>query len=500
MVIWGISANSHDAAITVVHDNNIVFASQSERYSKKKNDMHLHHELIANARKYGEPDVVIWYERPLLKTVRQLFAGQGWKWNENNIKKYLASYGIDAPIKYVSHHKSHAAGGYFTSPFNEAAVLVIDAIGEFDTTTIWKAKNKRLSKKLTIGYPHSLGLWYSAMTQRVGLKPNEEEYILMGMAAYGNPTKYSLDILEDFFQTEESIHPNEMFPDDTLLKLKQSVHRGCPWWKPELKQQQDMYDIAASTQFVYELYFHALLQRTQELTNSKNLVLSGGCALNCVANEIALLYFDNVWIMPNPGDAGNSLGAVAAYTNNFLQWEHPYLGYEIEGEYPVEQALQELLTNKMVGVASGKAEFGPRALGNRSLLADPRGPDMKDRVNKIKKRQKFRPFAPAILEERASEYFHMPTEKIPYMQFTAVCKRPEEFPAIIHADGTSRVQTVSEKDNPGFYQLLKRWEQETGCPMLLNTSLNIKGQPIVNDEIDAAKFQKKYKVKVVTRA
>jgi carbamoyltransferase len=496
MIIWGISANSHDAAITVVDNNTIIFASQSERYSKKKNDMHLHVDLIADARKYGEPELIVWYEKPVLKTLRQLFSGQGWRWNENNVKKYLTGYGIVAPIKYVSHHKSHAAGGYFTSPFKDAAVLVIDAIGEFDTTTIWHGKQHSLKRKMTVAYPHSLGLWYSAMTQRIGLKPNEEEYILMGMAAYGNPTKYSLDILHDFFKTEENIHPNEMFPEDTLLRLKHNLHRGCSWWKPELKTKKQYYDIAASTQFVYELYFHDLLSRAQQITQSKNLVLGGGCALNCVANEIALCYFDNVWIMPNPGDAGNSLGAVAAYTNQFLHWEHPYLGHEITGGYPVEAALQELLTHKLVGVASGKAEFGPRALGNRSLLADPRGPDMKDKVNKIKKRQKFRPFAPVILEERASEYFYMPTEKTPYMQYTALCKTPEEFPAIVHADGTSRVQTVSEKDNPGLYQLLKRWEQETGCPMLLNTSLNIKGQPIVNDEVDAKKFQKKYKVKV----
>jgi len=500
MIIWGVSANSHDAAISVVVGNDIVFASQSERYSKKKNDMHLHPDLIADARKHGDPDLIVWYERPILKTIRQLFAGQGFRWKENNVRSYLKSYGIDAPVKFVSHHRSHAAGGYFTSPFNEAAVLVIDAIGEFDTTTIWHAKQKKLRKKISIEYPDSLGLWYSAMTQRIGLKPNEEEYILMGMAAYGNPTKYSLDILDDFFLTEENLYVNELRPTDVLLKLRHNLHQGCSWWKPELKTQKHFYDIAASTQFVYELYFHDLLSRTQEITQSRNLVLGGGCALNCVANEIALQYFDNVWIMPNPGDAGNSLGAVAAYTNEFLRWKHPFLGHEIPGEYPVEAALQELLTNKIVGVAAGKAEFGPRALGNRSLLADPRGPDMKDKVNKIKKRQKFRPFAPAILEERASEYFHMPTDKTPYMQFTALCKYPDEFPAIIHADGTSRVQTVSEQDNPGFYRLLKRWEQETGCPMLLNTSLNIKGQPIVNDEVDAAKFQKKYKVKVVTRA
>jgi len=483
MVTWGISANSHDAAITVVQDKEILFASQSERYSGVKNDAHLNIGIIKDAYRYGEPDLVVWYERPFIKSLRQLCAGQGWV--NNNAKQYILNYGITAPVITVDHHRSHASAGYYTSQFDDAAVLVIDAIGEFDTTTIWSGKGTKLDKKFSIKYPHSLGLWYSAMTQRVGLKPNEEEYILMGMAAYGDPLKYSDMILEDFFNNQK------------LLKLHHNLHRGCMWWRPELSSEQDMYDIAAATQYVYELQFRQLLQKTKELVNSDNLVLGGGCALNCVANHITYEYFKNVWIIPNPGDAGNSLGAILAYTQEQTTFVSPFLGHDTGGKYPIEGLISQLKDVKLVGVANGRAEFGPRALGNRSLLADPRGPEIKDTVNEIKRRQKFRPFAPSILEEHAQDYFDMVTPRSPYMQFVAKCKRPEEFPAIIHADGTSRIQTVTERDNSGYYKLLKSWYEETGCPMLLNTSLNIKGKPMVNNRQDALEFEKKYGVRVL---
>ena len=483
MLIWGISANSHDAAITVVQDKEILFASQSERYSGVKNDAHLNSDIVADAYRYGEPDEVVWYERPLMKSLRQLQAGQGWV--NNNAKQYVRNYGISAPVITVDHHHSHAAGSYYTSNFDEAAVLVIDAIGEFDTTTIWHGKGTKLEKKFSIKYPDSLGLWYSAMTQRVGLKPNEEEYILMGMAAYGDPLKYTAMILEDFFDSRH------------ILKLNQNLHRGCMWWRPELTTEQDMYDIAAATQFIYEMCFHDLVDEAKKLTGSKNLVLGGGCALNCVANSIAFQYFERVWIMPNPGDAGNSLGAITAHQQEFLNWRGPYLGLDIGTKYPTEQLIETLQQDKIAGVAFGRAEFGPRALGHRSLLADPRGDDIKDQVNAIKKRQKFRPFAPAILAEHAHEYFHMPTAESPYMQYTAMCKHPLAFPAIIHADGTSRVQTVSKTDSPDFYDFLQAWYHETGCPMVLNTSLNIKGKPMVNTTEDAKEFEAMYNVPVL---
>ena len=227
---------------------------------------------------------------------------------------------------------------------------------------------------------------------------------------------------------------------------------------------------------------------------SRNLVIMGGCALNCSANGIAHNYFDRVWIMPNPGDAGSAIGSVLAYYEITVSWTGPYLGESIAGEYPVEQVLQELLDGGVAGVASGRAEFGPRALGNRSLLADPRTLENKASVNCIKQRQQFRPFAPAVLAEYADEYFDGITG--PYMQYTAKVRKPEVIPAVVHADGTARVQTVSEQDNPGFRRLLEAWYAETGCPVLLNTSLNIKGQPMVNTRKHADDFENKYNVPV----
>jgi len=481
MITWGISANSHDAALAVFSDDSLEFASHSERFSGIKNDPHLHKDLIKYAKKWGEPDEIIWYERPLVKTLRQLRAGQGWNYKENNIRKYLRGYGIRAPIKYTSHHLSHAAGGYYTSGFDNAVVICIDSIGEFETYTAYLGRGSSLTKLDSQGYPHSVGLWYSAMTQRVGLKPNEDEYILMGMAAYGNPKRFYQDILNDFIY----------YVNSGEILFKENLHRGCMWWKPELTTEQDMFDIAAATQKVYEMILEETLRFWRR--SSSNLVLMGGCALNCSANSIAYKYFDKVWIMPNPGDAGSAIGCVLAKKRKHIKFNNAYLGYNIEGDYPIDNLVKELKQTGIAGVANGCAEFGPRALGNRSLLADPRGADIKDRVNEIKRRQKFRPFAPVILSEHYDEHFDGRANE--YMQFTSRCKNPDLYPAITHADGTSRVQVV-HKDNSGIRKLLEAWYEATGCPMLLNTSLNIKGKPIVNNKRDAILFEQEYNVKV----
>ena len=486
MITWGISANSHDAALAVFNNNGLEFASHAERFSGIKNDAHLNDGLINYARQWGEPDEIIWYERPFRKTLRQLRAGQGWNYDENNIRKYLKGYGIDASIKYTSHHHSHAAAGYYTSPFNDATVVCIDSIGEFETLTVWKGQGDKLKKIYSQGYPNSVGLWYSAMTQRVGLKPNEDEYILMGMAAYGNPRR----LWNDMYEMIDYI-------DGADVRYKDNLHRGCKRWKPELTTEQDMFDIAAATQKTYEFTLEQILAWAKKNTKSKNLVLMGGCALNCSANHLAYKYFNNVWIMPNPGDAGSAIGAVLAHKKQTLPMDHAYLGYNIEGEYPVEETISELKTSGIAGVANGRAEFGPRAFGNRSLLADPRGSDIKDRVNDIKQRQRFRPFAPVVLEEHADDYFEGHYNN--YMQFTSRVRDPHLYPAITHADGTARVQTVP-RDGSGIRRLLERWYQETGCPMLLNTSLNIKGKPMVNDLTDAQDFAIMYGVKVFTKA
>jgi carbamoyltransferase len=257
-----------------------------------------------------------------------------------------------------------------------------------------------------------------------------------------------------------------------------------------------MFDIAAATQKVYEEMLNEILMLASSIVDSQNLVLMGGCALNCSANNILYNYFDKVWIMPAPGDNGSSIGAVLANKKKHVEWNGPYLGHNIQYCNSNEIIVNYLLKEKICGLARGRAEFGPRSLGNRSLLADPRDPKIKDLVNNVKHREQFRPFAPAILEEFADQYFEMPTKITSYMQYTAKCLFPDRFPGIVHVDGTSRVQTVSKKDNLQFRDLLEKWFLSTGCPMLLNTSLNIKGSTVVNDISDAKNFEILSKIKV----
>ena len=478
----GISSGFHDAALSVVDSNgDILFAGHSERYTKIKHDKDIGSDLIADASQYlNDRYQVHYYEKPWLKKLRQIRSGESWAKIftrlDNNLK-----LGQDK-LHCHSHHLSHAAAGFQTSPFEEATVLVIDAIGEFDTATIWHAyyQNGRAEyKKLwSLKYPNSLGLFYSAMTKRVGLKPLDEEYILMGMAAYGTD-KYSSDISNNLVEG---------------LRFNQNLHIGVD---DTFLEGADGYDIATSTQVVLEDLLSRILQKASKLGKSKNLVYGGGVALNCLANRLIGGYFDSIWIMPNPGDAGSSLGAAALGYGKKLNWKNAYLGHCIQGDYPVMGLLKELEDNKIVGVANGRAEFGPRALGNRSLLADPRGPEIKDKVNEIKRRQKFRPFAPVILEELASSYFTIPSgwSDSRYMQVVAPCRHPDLFPAIVHHDGTSRVQTVPN-DGSGIRQLLEAWYAKTSCPMLLNTSLNIRGEPMVNDRNDALRFENLYKIRV----
>ena len=496
MIKWGISANSHDAALAVFVDDELVFASHSERFSGIKNDKHLCQELVDYARQWGEPDCVYWYENPYLKTARQLFAGQGWKWKENKISKYLERWNIRAPITYTSHHYAHAAAGYFTSPYSDACVVVLDAIGEYNTLTIWRAKGDKLKRLFAMNFPDSVGLWYSAMTQRCHLKPLEDEYILMGMAAYGNPRRLFDDILNDFFWVDEDL--NDLNTMGYILQSRKNLHRGCMDWRPDLIVN-DTFDIAAGTQAVYEYLLEHILTNARLLCGSDNLVFTGGCALNCSANRLLGKYYKNIWIMPNPGDAGSSIGSVLAHTKKKLTFSTAYLGYDMGQNAKNEEIVEYILEHKICGLARNKAEFGPRALGNRSLLADPRGNDIKDRVNDIKHRQQFRPFAPAILEELVHDYFDMPVgwDSSRYMQTVATARHPNLYPAIVHRDGSSRVQTVAAGSGP-FRELLELWYAKTGCPMLLNTSLNIKGQPIVNDIEDALDFEHRYNVKVFT--
>jgi carbamoyltransferase len=488
----GISAGFHDAAISIVDDHGqILFAGHSERYSKNKHDKDVCEELLTDALKHTNSEYLEYhyYERPWLKSLRQLSSGEGFIWP--TWKKILGStYSqIDkSKIHTHAHHLSHAAAGFQTSTYDDATVVVIDAIGEFDTISIynaWYDKNGKAQYKKLWGkqYPDSIGLFYSAMTQRVGLKPLDEEYILMGMAAYGssNPVdKMSAQLIESYRD----------------ITFKDNLHIGVP---DTFLEGADIMDIAHSTQLIVEQLIMNVISKAKMLGGSKNLVYSGGVALNCLANRLLGNCYDNIWIMPNPGDAGSSLGAACLGYGKRVNWTNAFLGYDISGPYPTNRILDSLLTDKIVGVANGRAEFGPRALGNRSLLADPRGTEIKDKVNEIKRRQKFRPFAPVILEEYADMYFDMPHgfSNSRYMQVISRCRHPELFPAIVHHDNTSRVQTVP-KDGSGIRELLEKWYVLTECPMLLNTSLNIRGEPMVNDRKDADRFELMYNVKVIS--
>jgi carbamoyltransferase len=488
--ILGISAGFHDAAATVIsHQGDILFAGHSERYSKKKNDENFCQGLLDDILPYS-PEIVAYYEKPWKKQLRRLYSGEGVDWNSLTVKQILQQQlgGWVEPkrVRSFNHHLSHAAAGFQTSPYDRATVVVIDAIGEWDTISIWGAEYdsrgyaqyKRLWGQQ---YPHSIGLFYSAMTQKVGLKPNEDEYILMGMSAYGR-TSYATSLQDSYVNNEWT------------ATFKQNLHLGAD--EKFIPDLNDL-DLAAAAQKVLERLVYNVMRRARDFVWSENLVYMGGVALNCLANRNLGEYFDNIWIMPNPGDAGSSLGAAALAFGRRLNWSSAYLGHNIPGPYPVNNVIDTLLTDKICGVASGRAEFGPRALGNRSLLADPRGPDIKDRVNEIKRRQKFRPFAPVILEEMADQYFDFRSgwSNSRYMQSVARCKFPSRFPAICHYDGTSRVQTVPQ-DGSGIRELLEKWFMLTDCPMLLNTSLNIKGEPMVNDRADADRFEVKYGVKV----
>lgn len=477
MIILGINETSHDASVSLIKDGNILFAGHAERYSKTKNDWFTNDQLIDDALQYGFPDQIAYYEHRWLKKTRIITRGGlgGGK------PYYLDRKDLRwIPKRSFGHHESHAAAGYYTSKFADACIVVLDAIGEFNTSTVWVGEEDHIKMVYKQNYPTSFGLFYSAFTQLLGLMPNQEEYIMMGMAAYGDWRKY--------YQKISSYFPS-------IDHQKYNYHKGISDWN-QLITEQDKFDIAAAVQYVYQLRLFDFMLMAKKLTGKDNLVFMGGCALNSSANTILWKLFKDIWIMPNPGDAGSSLGAAAALYGKHINWQTPYLGYDLGGKYPTNEILKALKEDKIAAVATGRAEYGPRALGNRSILADPRDPNIKDRVNMIKQRELFRPFAPIVLEEFASEWFDMDFTS-PYMQYTVTCKKPDMIPSVVHADGTSRVQTINRDQHPGLHMLLRKWYWDTGCPVLLNTSLNIKGQPLLNDEQDIVNWEQSYNTKII---
>lgn len=474
MIILGINETSHDASVSLIKDGEILFAGHAERYSKQKNDWYVNDSLIKDALQYGRPDHIAYYEKPLLKASRLALKGGSGDWKPR--------FDIDGiPRKSFSHHYSHAAAGYYTSSFNDACIVVIDAIGEYNTSTIWVGEGNKIKLKYKQNYPISFGLFYSAFTKLIGLMPNQEEYIMMGMAAYGDWKRYYKEV-------------NEYFP--SINKQSYNFHKGITDWGV-IHSEQDKFDIAAAVQMVYEQRLNEFMRMAKSITGKNNLVFMGGCALNSSANTLLWNIFDMIWIMPNPGDAGSSLGAAAALYGKHLDWKSPYLGYDLGGEYPIQKIVDGILKDGIVAVASGRAEYGPRALGNRSILADPRDPNIKDKVNLIKQRELFRPFAPVVMAEYAYKWFDMDFES-PYMQYTVKCLKPDKIPSVVHVDGTSRVQTVTKEQHYGLWRVLNKFFLQTGVPVLLNTSLNIKGQPLLNDGNDLAEWEVHYGSRIVT--
>lgn len=475
MIILGINETTHDASVSLIKNGEILFAGHAERYSKQKNDWFTNRGLIKDALQYGYPDKIAYYEKPLLKKTRLILKG-----GFGGDKPWFETTELGSlPRKNFKHHYSHAAAGYYTSQFNDAVIVVLDAIGEWETCSVWVGEGEKIKHVYSDSYPFSFGLFYSAFTQLIGLMPNQEEYIMMGMAAYGDWKKYYLKV-------------NAYF--ESTMYQKYNFHKGIQDWGV-IENEQDRFDIAAAVQYVYERRLLEFMSQAKSNTGKKNLVFMGGCALNSSANTALWSIFDMIWIMPNPGDAGSSLGAAAAMYGKHVDWKTPYLGYDLGGEYPVDEIVEGIKKDKIVAVATGKAEYGPRALGNRSILADPRDPSIKDKVNLIKQRELFRPFAPVVMAEHASKWFDMDFES-PYMQYTVKCLQPEKIPSVVHADGTSRVQTVTKEQHPGLWRVLNKFYLETGVPVLLNTSLNIKGQPLLNDENDIIKWEKEYNFKI----
>jgi carbamoyltransferase len=318
-MILGINETSHDASISLIDDGKILFAAHAERYSKQKNDWYTNQALIDEILTYGKLDYIAYYEKPLLKKTRLLLKGGSGDWKPKlNIEK--------VPRISFKHHYSHAAAGYYTSKFDDAVIVVLDSIGEFNTSTIWVGEGESIILKEKRNYPFSFGLFYSAFTDLIGLMPNQEEYIMMGMAAYGNWMKYYKKVLEYF---------------PSIDHQKYNFHKGIIDWDQPITEQ-DKFDIAAAVQKVYELRLFDFMIHAKKITNKHELVFMGGCALNCSANTMLWEIFDDVWIMPNPGDAGSSLGAAAALYGKHLDWQGPYLGHNLSGDYPVEKYLMKL--------------------------------------------------------------------------------------------------------------------------------------------------------------
>ncbi len=571
MLILGISALYHDSAAAICKDGVILAAVQEERFTRKKHDLSLPINAIRYCLSVAQIDItaidqIVYYDNPILTLDRMMrniialgdnaykFASDNLPnflrnklWIEDRLREELGGLGKTNKLLYSEHHISHAASAFYPSPFNEAAILTIDGVGEWATTTIGVGRNNDIKILKQINYPHSLGLLYSAFTYFCGFKVNLGDYKFMGLAPYGDPVYEELikdkliDIrsdgsyrlhLEYFDYYQDGVMTNDKFAD--LF--------GGPRREPESRITKREMDIAASAQKVTEEVVVLLSQHAKEITGMKNLVMAGGVALNCVANGKLLKknLFDNIWIQPAAGDAGGALGCAlyveyaVNHTKRLISTSDQggsYLGPEFSNEevkkflddngYVYHEIKEdsdlyhkiaaELANQKVIGLMHGRMEFGPRALGNRSIIADPRSEKMQAKLNlKIKYRESFRPFAPSVLEEDVNKYFEL-DRKSPYMLLVAdvqknlrkkfeiqeslvnsrfdmlsvVNQKRSDIPAVTHVDYSARIQTVNKHDNPYYYGIIDAFKEKTQCSVIVNTSFNVRGEPIVCTPEDA---------------
>ena len=558
MNILGISAFYHDSAACLVQDGKIIAAAQEERFTRKKQDASFPINAVEFCLKQGgiktsDLDYVGFYDKPFIKFERILetylgIAPSGLRqylsaipiwlkdkiWTRANIRRDIDYRG---PVLFAEHHESHASSAFFPSPFQEAAILTMDGVGEWATSSIAQGKDNKIDLLQELHFPHSLGLLYSAFTYYLGFKVNSGEYKVMGLAPYGEP-KYA-DLIRDRLidlKEDGSFRMNMEYFDYlgglTMTNDKFAQVFGHPARQSESQLSQKEMDIAASLQCVTEEIMLKMARHIRELTGMKNLCLAGGVALNCVGNGKILKekIFDNVWVQPAAGDAGGALGVALSIWHQMLGNERvtngkdsmrgAYLGPKFEEDeirqfldgqnIPYKQyddpqlapaVAKDLQAGKVVGWFQGPMEFGPRALGGRSIIGDPRNPKMQSTMNlKIKYRESFRPFAPAVLAEKVQEWFEIDSES-PYMLLVAGVREDKrlamteeqkklfgidllniprsQIPAITHVDYSARIQTVHADTNPKFYELIREFDKATQCAVLINTSFNVRGEPIV---------------------
>ncbi len=539
MKILGISCFYHDAAAALLLDGKVVAAAQEERFTRKRHDPDFPINAIRYALshanlKASDLDYVVFYDKPFVKFERILqtyFATfpLGYRsflkalpvwlkekmWIRQTIMKDLE---YDGEILFTDHHVSHAASAFLPSPYEEAAILTLDGVGEWDTTTIGAGRGTDIQLQRSLWFPHSLGLLYSAFTYYLGFRVNSAEYKVMGLAPYGEPRYFDIIMRELVSLKDDGSFRLNMRNFTYHWGLTMTGRRferifGQPTRKPETPMSQFHKDMAASIQKVTDTIVVHIAKHLQRETGSKNLCMAGGVALNCVSNSKIFeeTGFENIFVQPEAGDAGGALGAALYVHNTVLKnprtfvMKDAFLGPdyaddEIESllrstgvpykrhdrQELIELTAKRIADQHVIGWFQGRMEFGPRALGSRSIIADARNPKNQSVVNlKIKYRESFRPFAPTVLEERTNDYFEF-NRPSPFMLFVATVREDKRhIPAVTHVDGSARLQTIARDQHPLYYDLIKEFERQTGCPVIINTSFNVRGEPIVCEPVHA---------------